>query len=77
MVVIKLILVIDGNSYEMPKEAVYKILDMAKSYMSKGIYGVEDEGYLELKNETFQNDDDLRTAIVRYRMKGFRVHCNL
>lgn len=72
-----MILAINGDVYDMPTETAYSILDMAKAYVPKGIYGVEDDGYIELKNETFQSDDDLRTAIVRYRMKGFRVHCNL
>lgn len=72
-----MILVIDKHSYEMPPEAVTKILKMAKSYIPKGIYAVEDDGYVELKNETFETADELREAIVRYRMKGWRVHCNL
>lgn len=71
------ILVIDENSYEMPTEAVTKILLMAKSYIPKGIYAVEDDGYVELKNETYDTAEQLRDAVIRYRMKGLRVHCNL
>lgn len=72
-----MIVAIHEEVYEMPTEEAYAVLDVVKSYVPKGIYGVEDEGYIELKNETYQSDDDLKTAVVRYRMKGFRVHCNL
>ncbi len=72
-----MILVIDEHSYEMAPEAVTEILKMASAYIPKGIYAIEDDGYVELKNETFETAEELRSAIVRYRMKGLRVHCNL
>lgn len=72
-----MILVIDEHAYEMTPEAVTEILKMASAYTPTGIYAIEDDGYVELKNETYDNAEDLRRAVVRYRMKGLRVHCNL
>lgn len=72
-----MILVIDEHSYEMTPEAVTEILKMASAYTPAGIYAIEDDGYVELKNETFETAEELREAIIRYRMKGLRVHCNL
>lgn len=72
-----MILCINGDVYEMPPEAVTTILKMASTYIPKGIYAVEDDGYVELKNEAYDDAEDLRRAVVRYRMKGLRVHCNL
>jgi hypothetical protein len=72
-----MILVIDKHSYEMSPEAITMILKMAKSYIPKGIYAVEDDGYVELKNETYDTSEELFNAVTQYRMKGWRVHCNL
>lgn len=72
-----MILVINEDVYDMTAEDVTTILRMASTYVPKGIYAVEDDGYVELKNETFETAEELREAIIRYRMKGLRVHCNL
>lgn len=72
-----MILVVNEHAYEMAEDDVRRLLGMAKSYVRKGIYAIEDEGYIELHNDEYDDDDKLRQDIIRYRMKGLRVHCNL
>ena len=71
-----MIVVVNQNAYEMPHENAELCLCLAGSLVPMGIYAVEDDGYIELKNEVYDTYHELANAVTGYRMKGFRVHYN-
>lgn len=71
-----MIVTIDESTYEMDRTAADMVLTCAEALVKHGIYAVEDEGYIELKNEEYDTDLELVNAVTKYRLKGFRVHYN-
>lgn len=41
-----------------------------------GIYAVEKQGIAEMKNETFENKEELNKIVDEYTKKGFKVYFN-
>lgn len=41
-----------------------------------GIYAVEKQGIAEMKNDTFENKEELKKSVADYVKYGFKVYYN-
>lgn len=65
---------VNGHLYEMSKKEANGILSIAKSKVSKGIYAVKKDNYLELKNDCIEDKEKLKKEIAKYNQQGFLVY---
>lgn len=71
-----MLVLMDGNTYEMSELEAWKLLNVCKNMIPKGIYAIEKTTFIELKNEFYSDDNELNDAIANYARKGFKVHFN-
>lgn len=71
-----MLVLMDGNTYEMSELEAWKLLNVAKNLVHKGIYAIEKTTFVELKNEFYSDDNELNNAIANYAQKGFKVYFN-
>ena len=69
-----MILVVNDNVYEADESTATGILHVARDYILKGIYAIEGDDYIELKNIECANDDELARQVRLLRAKGLKVH---
>lgn len=58
----------------MPETQAKKLMEIAKEQVSKGIYAVRQDDYIELRNDTLE--EDLLTQIEEWERHGFEVYAN-
>ena len=68
--------IINNTVYGMNTREYKKFLALIKSKVAHGIYAVEKDGVCELKNETYETDNELSEAIGNYKNQGFVVYYN-
>lgn len=68
--------IVNDHVYEMTREQCEGVLKIASTQVPVGIYAVEKDDVLELKNERFRNQKQLNVGIVKYHHKGFKVYWN-
>ena len=68
--------IVDNNVYEMPREQASNIKEIAQKYVPFGIYAVEKDGTLELKNDSAKSKTQLKRMVREYKEKGFKVYWN-
>ena len=68
--------IINNSVYGMKARECKKLLEIAKKQVTHGIYAIEKDGVCELKNETYETDNELSEAIENYKKQGFVVHYN-
>lgn len=73
-----MLIYINGNVYEGDRQYADAILKVAKEKYKKersnAIYGVEKNGMLEMKRETFLSSKLMQEKSAEYRKVGFKVH---
>lgn len=69
--------ILKDSIYEMSRKQFRGVLDIAKKSVKMGIYAVEKDGIAEMKNETFESEEDLKKSVSEYEKNGFKVHWNL
>ena len=68
--------IVNNNVYEMPREQASNIKEIAQKYVPFGIYAVEKDGTLELKNDSAKSKTQLKRMVREYKEKGFKVYWN-
>lgn len=68
--------IINNSVYGMKVRECKKLLEIAKKQVTHGIYAIEKDGVCELKNETYETDNELFEAIGNYKNQGFVVCYN-
>ena len=71
-----MIVIMGDKTYEMSELEAWKMINVSKNLVPKGIYAIEKTTLIELKNEFYSDDDELNKAIAEYAKKGFKVHFN-
>lgn len=69
-------LIVNGNVYEMNKEEMEGILEIARKQVPSGIYAVEKDGICELKKEEIYAEEHLKKEVEEYEQAGFKVFYN-
>ena len=60
----------------MTRKQLRGVLKAASSLMPFGIYAVQKDDVCELRNDEFDNAEELKKAVVAYKEKGFKVYYN-
>lgn len=68
--------IVNDHVYEMTREQCEGVLKIASTQVPVGIYAVEKDEVVELKNESFPVRKQLNREIVKYHHKGFKVYWN-
>ncbi len=68
--------ILKDSIYEMNRKQFHGVLDIAKKSVKMGIYAVEKDGIVEMKNEIFDSKEDLKKSIAKYEKNGFKVYYN-
>lgn len=69
-------LIITDDMYELDEEKIRKVVNVGKNFVPHGIYAIEKDGIIEMKNEHYDNASDLSDAIDDYARNGFKVYFN-
>ena len=62
--------------YGMNRKQLRGVLKAASSLMPFGIYAVQKDDVCELRNDEFDNAEELKKAVGVYKDKGFKVYYN-
>ena len=68
---------LNDHIYDMSRKQFDGVLKVAKRYGKHGIYAVEKDGAVEMKQETYSNKAGLEKAVSEYEEKGFQVYYNV
>lgn len=68
--------ILNKTVYEMTRKQFRGVLGIAKKSVKMGIYAVEKNGIVEMKNETFDSKEDLVKSVAEYAKNGFKVYYN-
>ena len=68
--------IIGETLYEMNRKQLRGVLKAASSLMPFGIYAVQKDDVCELRNDKFDNAEELKKAVWAYKEKGFKVYYN-
>lgn len=68
--------IIDETVYEMTRDQLNGVLDVAMKYVPFGIYAIEKDNICELKKDIFEDESELMVAVADYEEKGFKVYYN-
>lgn len=68
-----MVLDLNGKLYQMSKKNALEILNFGKEKLTHGIYGVYKDDYAKALLERYDNVNDLKKAVAKYEMKGFKV----
>ena len=71
-----MLVIMGDKTYEMSELEAWKLINVAKNLVHKGIYAIEKTTFIELKNEFYSDDNELNNAIANYAQKGFKVYFN-
>ena len=71
-----MLLIMGDKTYEMSELEAWKMINVSKNLVPKGIYAIEKTTLVELKNEFHLDDNELNNAIADYARKGFKVYFN-
>lgn len=69
--------IVGQGVYDMSNRDAEKLLDIASGYVSNGIYGVEKDDLLELRNDVFTDKATMDEAISEYKALGFKVYASI
>lgn len=69
-------MILNGNVYEMARKQIEGTLAVVKKNFSKGIYAVEKDGIVEMKNQPYKYTKNLNKAVAEYVKRGFKVYYN-
>lgn len=69
-------MILNGNVYEMTRKQIDGTLAVVKKNFSKGIYAVEKDGIVEMKNQPYKYTKNLNKAVAEYVKRGFKVYYN-
>lgn len=70
-------LIIKNEIYnELSRNEVDGIIGVAKKKVPKGIFAVEKNGIVELKNKPYKYTKNLKKAVAEYVKRGFKVYYN-
>ncbi len=58
--------ILKDSMYEMNRKQFRGVLDIAKKSVKMGIYAVEKDGIIEVKNETFDSKKNLKKSVAEY-----------
>lgn len=64
--------ILKDSIYEMDRKQFHGVLEIAKKSVPKAIYAVEKQGIAEMKNETYENKEELRKAVSEYAKTDLR-----
>lgn len=67
-------LIINENVYEMTRKRAKAVLKVAQKSVGQGIFGVEKNLTLFMKNEKFDSIEELDKQIKEYEEQGFKVY---
>ena len=67
---------INNELYEMNRKQLRGVLKIASGLIPFGIYAVQKGDVCELRNDEFDNAEELKKAVVAYKEKGFKVYYN-
>ena len=68
--------IVNDHVYEMTREQCDGVLKTGSKQVPSGIYAVEKDGMVELKNERFQSKKLLNREVVVHEKAGFKVYWN-
>ena len=68
--------IIGETLYGMNRKQLRGVLKAASSLIPFGIYAVQKDDVCELRNDEFDNAEELKKAVVAYKEKGFKVYYN-
>ena len=69
-------MILNGNVYEMTRKQIDGTLAVVKKNFSNGIYAVEKDGIVEMKNQPYKYTKNLNKAVAEYVKRGFKVYYN-
>lgn len=69
--------IVGQGVYDMSNRDADKLLEIASGYVSNGIYGIEKDGILELRNDIYIDEGTMREAISEYKALGFKVYASI
>lgn len=69
-------MILNGNVYEMTRKQIDGTLAVVKKNFPKGIYAVEKDGIVEMKNQPYKYTKNLNKAVAEYVKRGFKVYYN-
>ena len=68
--------IIEETLYGMNRKQLRGVLKAASSLIPFGIYAVQKDNVCELRNDEFDNAEELKKAVWAYKEKGFKVYYN-
>lgn len=68
--------IVNDHVYDMPKEQADGVLKIAKANLSCGIYAINKDDIIELKNDVIESKDELMKTVSDYARNGFKVYYN-
>lgn len=69
-------LILKGDMYELTRREVDGIIGVVKKNFTTGIFAVEKDGVVELKNKPYKYTKNLKKAVAEYVKRGFKVYYN-
>ncbi len=69
-------LIIDNSIYDMSRQQADKVLKVASEQIPLGVYAIEKDGIVELRNDKCKNKLQLKRLIQEFNVKGFNVYSN-
>lgn len=67
---------IGKKNYRVSKRAAKKIVHQISEYVPFGIYAIEKDGQIELRNDRCESMTQLKELTRNYKQHGFKVHAN-
>lgn len=69
-----MIVIVNDHDYQMTRKQADHVIEVAGRQMNSGIFAVENDSLVFLKNHKLDNEDDLDLVANSYLEKGFIVH---
>lgn len=69
-----MIVIINNHDYKMTRKQANGVLKVARKSVKRGIFGVEKDLTLFMKNEKFDSLEELDKQIKDYKEQGFKVY---
>lgn len=66
--------IINSHDYVMTRKQTKAVLKVAQKSVGQGIFGVEKDSTLFMKNEKFDSLEELDKHIKEYEKQGFKVY---
>lgn len=68
--------IINNRVYQMEKNKLKGLFDIAKEYVKLGIYAVEKDNIIEMKRDILPSKTKLKEEIRKYKAQGYKVYSN-